>query len=298
MSPARMCSVPSSVLAHELHRAGRVAALEQLDQAACWSLERVSTSSGWAISAIRSLICPWTSVIAATSRGELRRLGEPMWKRMSVRRYSSKSRHLGHLLHQLVEPVEVARPRPLGGQQRGARSRSRRGSRARRACPLVERLGAPARRQRRRLGHEGPAGHARAARRGARSGPASSAPGAGSSGRSAAAAASSRSGGRRVPGASRPSRIAVPSRSTVSSNVVGGGTGSNTASTASLLSIGQRYPLRAIASKIRRDGRAYRPPALRSRSAATRARRRSRRAGAGVPTRSRRRARPWPGRGR
>src|SRR4051812_24224250 len=61
--------------------------------------------------------------------------------------------------------------------------------------------------------------------------------------------ASSRSGGRRVPAPSRPSLIALPSRSTVSSNVVGGETGSNTPATPSVLSIGQRYPLRAISSK-------------------------------------------------
>ena len=44
--------------------------------------------------------------------------------------------------------------------------------------------------------------------------------------------ASSRSGGSRAPGASSPSRIAVPRRSTVSSNVVAVWTGSKTAATA------------------------------------------------------------------
>jgi hypothetical protein len=44
--------------------------------------------------------------------------------------------------------------------------------------------------------------------------------------------ASWRSGGSFVPGASSPVRIAVPSRSTVSSNVVGARTGLNTAATA------------------------------------------------------------------
>ena len=44
--------------------------------------------------------------------------------------------------------------------------------------------------------------------------------------------ASWRSGGSLLPGASSPMRIAVPSRSTVSSKVVGGRTGLNTASTA------------------------------------------------------------------
>ena len=44
--------------------------------------------------------------------------------------------------------------------------------------------------------------------------------------------ASSRSDGSRVPEPRMPSRIAVPSRSTVSSNVVGGCTGSKTAAIA------------------------------------------------------------------
>ena len=44
--------------------------------------------------------------------------------------------------------------------------------------------------------------------------------------------ASSRSEGSRIPGPRMPSRIAVPRRSTVSSNVVGGWTGSKTAATA------------------------------------------------------------------
>ena len=49
--------------------------------------------------------------------------------------------------------------------------------------------------------------------------------------------ARSRSAGSWDPGASRPSRMAVPRRSTVSSNVVGGDTGSNTAAVAALGSI-------------------------------------------------------------
>src|SRR4051794_329374 len=71
--------------------------------------------------------------------------------------------------------------------------------------------------------------------------------------------ASSRSGGRRVPPESRPSLIALPRRSTVSSNVVGGETGSNTAETASLRSIAQRYLLRAISWRIRPRSR---PPLM------------------------------------
>ena len=35
----------------------------------CWAFDRVSTSSGWAMRAISSLICPCTSVISVTSRG-------------------------------------------------------------------------------------------------------------------------------------------------------------------------------------------------------------------------------------
>ena len=51
--------------------------------------------------------------------------------------------------------------------------------------------------------------------------------------------ASSRSAGSWLPGASSPTRIAVPSRSTVSSKVVGGRTGLNTASRATSLVIVQ-----------------------------------------------------------
>src|SRR5688500_2805102 len=53
--------------------------------------------------------------------------------------------------------------------------------------------------------------------------------------------ARSRSGGSRLPGTRRPRRIAVPSRSTVSSKVVGGRTGLKTASSATSRFIGQPY---------------------------------------------------------
>ena len=55
-----------------------------------------------------------------------------------------------------------------------------------------------------------------------------------------------RSGGNFVPGTSSPSLIAVPSRSTVSSKVVGDRIGLKTASRAASRSIGQSYT--AIAS--------------------------------------------------
>ena len=54
--------------------------------------------------------------------------------------------------------------------------------------------------------------------------------------------ASSRSGGRWLPGGSSPSRIAVPSRSTVSSKVLGGRTGMNTASSAASRSMTGTVP--------------------------------------------------------
>ena len=61
-----------------------------LTSRACCSLERARTSGGWAISAIRSLICDCTSVIALSRRGDCAASAMSMWKRMSVRRYSSK----------------------------------------------------------------------------------------------------------------------------------------------------------------------------------------------------------------
>jgi DNA-binding transcriptional MocR family regulator len=51
----------------------------------------------------------------------------------------------------------------------------------------------------------------------------------------------SRSDGSRIPGSRIPRRIAVPRRSTVSSNVVGGWTGSKTAATAASLGMAQPY---------------------------------------------------------
>ena len=89
--PAMMCSVPS--MCSRISRTAPAASPRRssLTSWRCWSLERVRTSVGWAISAIRSLIWPWTSVIAVSRRGEAAASARPMWKRMSVRRYSSKS---------------------------------------------------------------------------------------------------------------------------------------------------------------------------------------------------------------
>ena len=67
--------------------------------------------------------------------------------------------------------------------------------------------------------------------------------------------ASSRSGGSRVPGESRPRRIAVPRRSTVSSNVVSGATGSKTADSAASCAIGRAY-----LARVAQDGRAAAVP--------------------------------------
>ena len=74
--------------------------------------------------------------------------------------------------------------------------------------------------------------------------------------------ASSRSGGSRVPGPRIPRRIAVPRRSTVSSKVVGGWTGSKTAATAASRAMAPTYCARAVRVRARncphrRGGRAY-----------------------------------------
>ena len=190
---------------------------------------------------------PWTSVIAATSRSEPRGLGERDVEADVRAAVHVEARHLGHLLHARAHPVEVASPRPLGGQHRGAHL-DRHAVVEHGAHSSGRAAGAPARRQRRRLGHEGPAGTP--AHRGEV--PALDQRDDGLAQRRAGDAelggqlALGRQAGARP---SRPSLIAFPSRSTVSSNVVGGETGSNTAATASLLSIGQRYPLRAIRRK-------------------------------------------------
>ena len=77
-SPARMCSVPS--MCSRIRPTARVASPRRISRtsSACWAFEWVSTCSGWAISAIRSLIAPWTSVISATSRGERAASATPM----------------------------------------------------------------------------------------------------------------------------------------------------------------------------------------------------------------------------
>ena len=81
-----MCSVPS--MCSRISRAAPAPSPRRssFTISACCSFERVSTCSGWAISAIRSLIWPWTSVIALTSRGERAASATPMWKRTSARR--------------------------------------------------------------------------------------------------------------------------------------------------------------------------------------------------------------------
>ena len=75
------------VLACEAHGTGPVAAPEQLHQPPVLRVRVREHMLRCAISAIRSLICPCTSVIALTSRGELAASAMPMWKRMSARRY-------------------------------------------------------------------------------------------------------------------------------------------------------------------------------------------------------------------
>src|SRR6476469_121129 len=74
--------------------------------------------------------------------------------------------------------------------------------------------------------------------------------------------ASSRSGGSRVPGPRMPRRIAVPRRSTVSSKVVGGWTGSKTAATAASRAMAPTYCARPVRVRTRNcphrgGGRAY-----------------------------------------
>ncbi len=89
--PAMMCSVPSMCPRRSRTAPAASPLPSSITSRRCWSLERVRTSVGWAISEIRSLIWPWTSVIAVTSRGDPAASARPMWKRMSKRRYSSKS---------------------------------------------------------------------------------------------------------------------------------------------------------------------------------------------------------------
>ena len=90
ISAARMCSVPSQCSRISRRRGrcpgGAAAATSRL----CCAFEWLSTSFGCATRWIRSLIWPWTSVIAATSRGEWQASASPMWKRTSARRYTSK----------------------------------------------------------------------------------------------------------------------------------------------------------------------------------------------------------------
>ncbi len=83
----------------------------------------VSTSSGWAMRAMRSLIWPWTSVIAVTSRGECAasasadveaHVGAPVV--LEVARLVS-AMPVGEVL----EPGEVVVAGALGGEHRGAR---------------------------------------------------------------------------------------------------------------------------------------------------------------------------------
>ena len=179
--------------------------------------------------AIRSLIWPWTSVISVTSRGERAASATPMWKRMSARRYCSKSvapairstsasraaRSAGSARSaaSIAEPTSIATRWSRTAQASppsGSSSRSARGGRSATKVPPV----------RPRIEFRCPDWTrvviaCRSVEREIRSSP-----------------ASSRSGGSLLPGASSPMRIAVPSRSTVSSKVVGGRTGLNTASSA------------------------------------------------------------------
>ena len=195
------------------------------------SFERVSTSSGWAISAISSLTCALDLGHRRDQPRRPRGLGDADVEADVGAAVVLEVGRRGHPLDQLVEPVSP-RLGPLGGQHRRP-GLDRDPVVEHRPGLLAERLGLALRpaaaARRRRCRRCGPA-----PRPGARSGPASSAPGAGSSGRSRAVgelALGRKLAARR----SRPSRIAVPSRSTVSSKVVGGRTGLNTASSATPL---------------------------------------------------------------
>ena len=57
-SGRRGCAGALHVLSHEPHRAARVALSSRPTSRRCWAFELLSTSSGWAMWAIRSLICP------------------------------------------------------------------------------------------------------------------------------------------------------------------------------------------------------------------------------------------------
>ena len=138
------------VLADQPRRAARVAALEQRDELACWGLERSSTSGGCAMWPISSLIAPWTSVIAATSRDE----PAPRRARGGRTRRPAGRPRSPRLAHHVDVRLERARSAARRARRRARRRRprSRRGSRAARATRLSStRL---ALRRRERLGDE------------------------------------------------------------------------------------------------------------------------------------------------
>ncbi len=160
----------------------------------------------------------------------------PMWKRMSVRRYSSKSSSSPAIFATSSSSrSNCASLAALGGQQRRP-GLDRHPVVEHRPGALVERLAGAARVSGGRSATKVPPVRPRcetrcplwtsavsACRRVERE--------------IRSRRASSRSGGSLLPGASRPSRIALPSRSTVSSKVLAGRTGMNTASSAASLSI-------------------------------------------------------------
>ena len=168
---------------------------------------------------------------------------------LDLRHRGHQARRCGCLRHPDVEAdvgpavvLEVSRPRPSSRPARRAGRAARRrpapppGS-SRRSRSRPDSRAPPRRRRRAAWRPPPPAGVARRrtcprcgrdARRDGRSGPASSAPGEASSARSPA---DRRGRARRAacsPPGNRPRRMAVPSRSTVSSNAVGGRTGLNT----------------------------------------------------------------------
>ena len=190
---------------------------------------RRAPPAGARCSAIRSVIAPCASVIAAHEPRRAGGLGEPdVQAHVGLAVGGEVLERALERRRELVERVEVGAVGALGGEHRDAHldrealvaglAPLREQLRARAARPAA--AGRP--RTCRRRG--------RASRTRGRSGSARSAPGAASSGRSRAARTARARPAAASPGGSSPSLIAVPRRSTVSSKAVCERTGANTAS--------------------------------------------------------------------
>ena len=248
-SPARMCSVPS--MCSRIRPTARLASPRRSSRTSCAVL-RVRVGEHLVRMGDQRDQVAHRALDLGHLGHEPRRAGG-----LGERRCGSGCRRAG--TPRSRRPPPSSRPARRAGRSRRASARSQ----ARIVAPvsiatrcsrtdharLAERLGSPAppaaAPRRRRCPRPAPA-----ARPGARSASGSSAPRAGSSARSAARRRARARAAACCRAPSRPSRIAVPSRSTVSSNVVGGRTGWKTAS---------RAASRAIAPTVRPPGRAEHP---------------------------------------